>query len=150
MNQPIKSLEEAPSVGASPLAKTSIALASVVDIHLGSADYRRRRVVEQCSTARRNRRQPGAGRNAAPMSIVPETVGKGGYRDQPQCKLGTVTSLATVTVRSQISGQLVQIVFKEGDEVKKGDLLAENRLHGPMRSHPGAGQGATGARRKRC
>jgi multidrug efflux system membrane fusion protein len=39
--------------------------------------------------------------------------------------LGTVTSLATVTVRSQISGYLMKIDFKEGDEVKKGDLIAE-------------------------
>jgi multidrug efflux system membrane fusion protein len=39
--------------------------------------------------------------------------------------LGTVTSLATVTIRSQISGQLVRIAFTEGQTVKKGDLLAE-------------------------
>jgi multidrug efflux system membrane fusion protein len=39
--------------------------------------------------------------------------------------LGTVTSLATVTIRSQISGQLVRIAFTEGQIVKKGDLLAE-------------------------
>ena len=39
--------------------------------------------------------------------------------------LGTVTSLATVTVRPQISGQLTQIGFKEGQEVKKGDFLAQ-------------------------
>jgi len=39
--------------------------------------------------------------------------------------LGTVSSLATVTIRSQISGQLIRIVFTEGQTVKKGDLLAE-------------------------
>ncbi|GAB1715453.1 MAG: secretion protein HlyD [Nitrobacter sp.] len=39
--------------------------------------------------------------------------------------LGTVTSLATVTIRTQISGYLMKIDFKEGEEVKKGDLLAE-------------------------
>ncbi|WP_249159151.1 efflux RND transporter periplasmic adaptor subunit [Bradyrhizobium jicamae] len=66
----------------------------------------------------------GGGRNGGPMSIVPETVGKGDIGINLNA-LGTVTSLATVTIRSQISGQLVRIAFKEGDEVKKGDLLAE-------------------------
>jgi multidrug efflux system membrane fusion protein len=66
----------------------------------------------------------GGGRNAAPMSIVPETVGKGDIGININA-LGTVTSLATVTIKSQISGYLMKIDFKEGDDVKKGDLLAE-------------------------
>jgi multidrug efflux system membrane fusion protein len=39
--------------------------------------------------------------------------------------LGTVTSLATVTVQTQISGVLQQIGFQEGQIVKKGDFLAQ-------------------------
>ena len=39
--------------------------------------------------------------------------------------LGTVTPLATVTVKTQISGQIVRLDFKEGQRVQKGDLLAE-------------------------
>jgi multidrug efflux system membrane fusion protein len=68
--------------------------------------------------------QSNGGRNAAPMSIVPEVVGKGDIGINLNA-LGTVTSLATVTVRTQISGYLIKIDFTEGDEVKKGDLLAE-------------------------
>jgi multidrug efflux system membrane fusion protein len=39
--------------------------------------------------------------------------------------LGTVTSISTVTVRSQVSGQITQIGFTEGQTVKKGDFLAQ-------------------------
>jgi len=39
--------------------------------------------------------------------------------------LGTVTSLATVTVKSQISGQFIRIDYQEGQMINKGDLLAE-------------------------
>jgi multidrug efflux system membrane fusion protein len=39
--------------------------------------------------------------------------------------LGTVTPLATVTVQSQISGQIMKIAFKEGQTVKEGDALIQ-------------------------
>jgi membrane fusion protein, multidrug efflux system len=39
--------------------------------------------------------------------------------------LGTVTALNTATIHSQITGLLVSVDFKEGQPVKKGDLLAQ-------------------------
>jgi len=38
--------------------------------------------------------------------------------------LGNVTAFRTVTVRSQVDGRLDQVLFKEGQQVRKGELLA--------------------------
>jgi multidrug efflux system membrane fusion protein len=38
--------------------------------------------------------------------------------------LGTVTPLANVTVKTQITGQLQNVYFTEGQAIKKGDMLA--------------------------
>ncbi|MDR5742432.1 MdtA/MuxA family multidrug efflux RND transporter periplasmic adaptor subunit [Caballeronia sp. LZ029] len=39
--------------------------------------------------------------------------------------LGTVTPLANVTVKTQLNGTLVDVAFREGQMVKKGDVLAQ-------------------------
>ena len=60
----------------------------------------------------------------APQSVGFATVDKGDIRIILN-ELGTVTSLDTVTVMTQIAGQLQQIGFKEGQTVKQGDFLAQ-------------------------
>ncbi|MBI3706969.1 MAG: MdtA/MuxA family multidrug efflux RND transporter periplasmic adaptor subunit [Proteobacteria bacterium] len=69
---------------------------------------------------------PRAGRFSVggPMPVVPATVQKGDIAITLNA-LGTVTPFATVTVKTQISGQLTQIAFQEGQTVRQGDLLAE-------------------------
>ena len=63
-------------------------------------------------------------RNAEQVSIGSAVVEKGGI-GVTLTELGTVTSLATVTIRTQIAGYLIYVDFTEGQEVKKNDLLAE-------------------------
>jgi multidrug efflux system membrane fusion protein len=64
----------------------------------------------------------GDGAAVMPVVAVPATMGD---IDIALNALGTVTSLATVTIKSQISGQLVRVAYQEGQMVNKGDLLAE-------------------------
>ena len=68
---------------------------------------------------------PSFSRRSAPPAAVGTATISTGNVDVTLDALGTVTSLATVTVRTQVTGQLVQIAFKEGQDVKKGDLLAK-------------------------
>jgi multidrug efflux system membrane fusion protein len=63
-------------------------------------------------------------RNAGQISIGSAAVERGDI-GVTLTELGTVTSLATVTIRTQIAGYLIHIDFTEGQDVKKNDLLAE-------------------------
>jgi len=57
-----------------------------------------------------------------PVAIVPAEKG-----DMPitLTELGTVTPLATVTVKTRINGYLTEVAFQEGQMVKQDDFLAE-------------------------
>ncbi len=67
------------------------------------------------------------GRGAMMGGPMPVSVGKVGTADVPVVieALGTVTPLATVQIRPEVTGYLVKIDFKEGEIVKAGDVLAQ-------------------------
>jgi multidrug efflux system membrane fusion protein len=71
---------------------------------------------------------PGAGGPGGGRGAPPSTVGIAAARraDIPVIieALGTVTSGATVTVTPQVSGVITQVLYTEGQTVKKGQLLA--------------------------
>ncbi len=66
----------------------------------------------------------GSGGPNAPVPVVADTVKK---QDVPIYLngIGTVQAFNSVTVHPQVSGILVKVDFQEGQDVKKGDLLAE-------------------------
>jgi multidrug efflux system membrane fusion protein len=62
-----------------------------------------------------------AASQAIPVSLAPVTVGD---LDVYLDALGTVTPVYTVTVVSRVAGEITEVRFKEGQTVKKNDLLA--------------------------
>ena len=70
---------------------------------------------------------PGAGARGAARGAPPSTVGVAAVTraDLPIVldALGTVTPIVTVTVRPQVSGQITQVLYNEGQIVNKGQLL---------------------------
>jgi multidrug efflux system membrane fusion protein len=65
---------------------------------------------------------PGMGAQPQPVHVATVTQG-----EMPVVinSLGTVTPLASVIVKTQINGTLQEVAFREGQMVKKGDLLAQ-------------------------
>ena len=67
------------------------------------------------------------GRGGGAQMTIPVAVANVEIRDLPILLngLGSVEAYNTVAVKSRIDGQLIKVNFKEGQEVKEGDLLAE-------------------------
>jgi membrane fusion protein, multidrug efflux system len=58
---------------------------------------------------------------------VPVTIAEAAQRDVPiyYDALGTVQALNTVAIRAQVNGQITSIDFRQGQEVRQGDVLAK-------------------------
>ena len=67
----------------------------------------------------------GAGKATPHQDAVPVSVASVVQRDVPVelRAIGTVVATATVSVKSQVEGQLAEIRFEEGQEVHRDDLL---------------------------
>jgi multidrug efflux system membrane fusion protein len=87
-------------------------------------------ILSGCGSTSADSKQKGGGsgkggRGGGQMTI-PVAVAKAEVRDLPVILtgLGSVEAYNTVAVKSRLDGQLVQVNFREGQEVKQGDLLA--------------------------
>jgi membrane fusion protein, multidrug efflux system len=79
-------------------------------------------VFSGCSRSDNSAAKKGAGGGVPP---VPVLVTKAVEKNVPVqvSAIGNVTPCSTVTIRSQITGKLQEVHFKEGQNVKNGDLL---------------------------
>lgn len=71
------------------------------------------------------KQQMGRGRfgDTGPVPVRVAPVVQGDFAIELKA-LGTVTSYNTVNVRSRVDGELVKVLFEEGQQVNAGDLLA--------------------------
>jgi membrane fusion protein, multidrug efflux system len=80
---------------------------------------------------RRSAVQPGGAGSATgerqPARAIPVAVATAARRDVPIFLegLGTVVANKTVTVRPQVDGRLEAVLFREGQAVRRGDVLAQ-------------------------
>lgn len=95
----------------------------ILVLAIGVIGYALLRPRVQHAPAGRHRRDAGSGQAAAAQPVT-EAVAHIGDMPVVLTQLGTVTSLATITVQSQITGYLLEVNFHEGQEVHKGEQLA--------------------------
>ena len=115
-----RTLPTEPIVKSEP-RRTKLIVGLIVLIGLAAGGYwayRSQYATQPASTAQRTVPQ------TPPQSVGAATIGQGDIRVIVNA-LGTVTPIATVTVQTQINGQLLEVGFTEGQLVKKGDFLAQ-------------------------
>jgi membrane fusion protein, multidrug efflux system len=115
-----RTLPSAPVVESKP-RRTNLVVGLIVLIGLAAGGYwyyHTQYATQPATTAKRT------GPQAPPQSVGVATIGQGDIRVIVNA-LGTVTPIATVTVQTQINGQLLEVGFTEGQFVKKGDFLAQ-------------------------
>jgi multidrug efflux system membrane fusion protein len=107
----------APVQDTQPRSPTRFWIAGIVAILLAIAIYQTVRWIKAAPP-------PSRFPQGAAQTVGAATVGTADVREIVNA-LGTVTPIATVTVQTQINGQLTEVAFTEGQMVKKGDFLAQ-------------------------
>jgi multidrug efflux system membrane fusion protein len=77
-------------------------------------------LISGCSKKSAPSTKPGMGGMAVPVTVAPAVQKDVPYNLQT---FGAVESVASVAVKSQVGGVLTNVHFKEGDEVRQGQLL---------------------------
>ena len=101
------------------LIRSLLAAAAVVGVGFGVRAYTSRNAAAAAATA--------TAASAAANRVVPVITVPVAQRDMPIYLdgIGNVLASATVTVHTQVDGRIDRIAFHEGQDVKKGELLAQ-------------------------
>ena len=95
-------------------------VAALVLLAAGSFIFMRRRAGDSATT-----QTARAGARASTAIPVVAARARSGNINLYFTGLGAVTPIYTVTVKSRVDGQLMRVLYKEGDTVRQGDLLVE-------------------------
>jgi multidrug efflux system membrane fusion protein len=92
---------------------------------LGAAGYRYFPQVSQGASKGDKTAEPGASKRGNQVVPVVAAAAQRGDLAIYLTGLGSVTAYNTVTIRSRVDGELMNVAFTEGQLINKGDLLAE-------------------------
>ena len=100
---------------------TRVVLLTALALVIGATGWSLRERQRSAATA------AAAAASAAMNRVIPVLTSRVEQRDVPFWLegLGNVSAFYTVTVKALVDGPLVQVLFKEGQHVKKGDVLAQ-------------------------
>jgi membrane fusion protein, multidrug efflux system len=96
----------------------------VILVCAGGYYYWSKRPSPASSATEKNGGQRGQGANQGPAPVDAANAFKGNIGVYIT-GLGAVTPIYTVTIHTRVDGQLMQVLYKEGDIVHQGDKLAE-------------------------
>jgi multidrug efflux system membrane fusion protein len=103
-----------------------LVLTGIVGLVVGGLVYFQEISLEQVQRVWRAAAPPTAVAPPPPPAAVPVVVAAARTEDVPiyLSGIGTVQAYNTVNVQTQVDGQITQILFQEGQDVKAGDKLA--------------------------
>jgi multidrug efflux system membrane fusion protein len=124
--KPAPKLDQNPGQGPKKSRRTLWIVVAVIIALAGIAYYTHRAHAAAGGAGRPGgggRRGPGGFGMNGPLPVSVTKAAQGNINVILDA-LGTVTPLATATIRTQVNGILMEVKFQEGQLVKKGDLLA--------------------------